>query len=177
VVITVYCAASLAGRQSRHASINSIIALALKSANIPSELEPIGLLRSDGKRPDGATLVPWSHGRCLIWDFTCPDTLAPSHLSKSCIAAGLVASGAESHKVTKYAALSPANTFVPVAVETFGSWGPQAMALVAELGRRIMLVTGEPRSTEFLRQRIDIALQRGNAASVLGTLVSNAPGD
>src|ERR1043165_9306842 len=27
------------------------------------------------KRPDGATLVPWSRGRCLLWDATCADTL------------------------------------------------------------------------------------------------------
>ena len=42
------------GRLSRHAAVNDIIRRALDS--VPSHLEPLGLYRSDGKRPDGATL-------------------------------------------------------------------------------------------------------------------------
>jgi hypothetical protein len=165
-----------AGRQSRHSSINAIISRALNSADVPTELEPNGLHRSDGRRPDGATLVPWSHGRCLLWDFTCPDTVAPSHISNSSIAAGSAASLAEVHKTSKYAGLTPTYIFTPVAIETFGSWGPEAVSFVSDLGRRIAERSGEPRSTEFLRQRMDIALQRGNAASVLGTLVADSAG-
>ena len=36
-------------------------------AGVPSTLEPAGLSRSDGKRPDGLTLVPWSQGRPLVY--------------------------------------------------------------------------------------------------------------
>ena len=50
------------GRQHRHASINIIIYQALISAQLPSHLEPSGLLRSDGKWPDGMTIVPWKCG-------------------------------------------------------------------------------------------------------------------
>ena len=53
----------------------------LDSLKIPSHLEPSGLYRSDGKRPDGATIIPWQKGKILVWDATCPDTLATSHLS------------------------------------------------------------------------------------------------
>ncbi|CAH2226484.1 jg13502, partial [Pararge aegeria aegeria] len=35
---------------------------------------------NDGKRPDGMTIVPWWMGRSLVWDATCVDTLAASHL-------------------------------------------------------------------------------------------------
>jgi len=31
-------------------------------------------------RPVGLSLSPWSHGWCPVWDFTCRDTLTPSHL-------------------------------------------------------------------------------------------------
>ena len=62
----------------RHSSINDIIHRALSSAQVPSRLEPSGLARSDGKRPDGVTMVPWRYGKPLIWDATCPDTLAQS---------------------------------------------------------------------------------------------------
>ncbi|CAK9291254.1 unnamed protein product, partial [Gordionus sp. m RMFG-2023] len=43
------------GRFIRHRQCNSIIQHALKSAQISSILEPLGLFRSDGKQPDGIT--------------------------------------------------------------------------------------------------------------------------
>jgi hypothetical protein len=60
--------------------------------------------------------------------------------------------------------------FVPIAVETLGSIGDDASDFFHQLGRRIAHVTGERRATEFLLQRLSIAIQRGNAASVLGTV-------
>ncbi|KAI5632435.1 hypothetical protein NE865_14861 [Phthorimaea operculella] len=47
------------GRFPRHHALNDIVRRALVSANIPCILEPQGLSRSNGKRPDGMTLVPW----------------------------------------------------------------------------------------------------------------------
>ena len=47
-----------AGRCSRQAQVNDIIKRALSSAHIPSILEPNGVSRSDGKRPDGMTIYP-----------------------------------------------------------------------------------------------------------------------
>ena len=41
---------------------------------IPAVKEPSGLLRTDGKRPDGVTLIPWKDGRCVTWDVTVVDT-------------------------------------------------------------------------------------------------------
>ena len=67
------------GRHQRHATLNNILKRALTSAHIPSRLEPTGLVRTDGKRPDGVTLAPWKSGRLLVWDATCPDTFAPSY--------------------------------------------------------------------------------------------------
>ena len=42
-----------AGRQIRHNSIKDIVWRAMRRAGIPSIKEPLGLLRDDGKRPDG----------------------------------------------------------------------------------------------------------------------------
>ena len=42
--------------------------------------------------------------------------------------------------------------------------GPRFLELVREVGRRITLETGEPRSTDFLLQRLSVAVQRGNCA-------------
>ena len=160
-----------AGRHLRHSLANDVIARAFRSADTPADLEPTGLLRGDGKRPDGATRIPWSHGKCLLWDFTCPDTLAPSHIPHSSTAAGSAAGEAESRKISKYSALLPSFDFSPVAIETLGAWGPGALAFVKDLGSRIASTSGEPRSSFFLRQRLDIAVQRGNAVAVRGTVV------
>ena len=71
-----------AGRQSRHAAINDAVKRALSSAQIPAMLEPTSLSRSDGKRPDGATIAPWKSGRMLVWDVSCTDTFALSRLAQ-----------------------------------------------------------------------------------------------
>lgn len=46
-------------------------------------LQPQGISRDDGKRSDGMTLIPWTHGKSLIGDVTVSDTLAPSYIYKS----------------------------------------------------------------------------------------------
>ena len=56
------------------------------------------------------------------------------------------------------------------AVETSGVLGEAAEEFVGKLGRRLCKTTGEPRSHEYLLQRSSIAMQRGNAAAVLGTM-------
>ena len=158
-----------AGRHIRHSLANDIILRAFKSADTPAELEPVGLSRSDGKRPDGATLIPWRHGKCALWDFTCPDSLAPSQLIHSSVAGGYAADAAENRKAAKYHSLIGNHHFYPFAIETFGAWGPSAIKLSGEIGRQISVRTGEVRATSFFRQRLDVAVQRGNAVSVRGT--------
>jgi len=159
-----------AGRWSRHSSINDIIKRALVSAEVPAILEPPGIFRNDGKRADGLTLIPWKMGKPLVWDATCSDTMAASYLNltskKSCEAARI----SESKKFNKYKEIPQNYIFLPFCVETFGPWGEEAKKFIKELGTRIQLNTSEPRSTSFLMQRLSIAIQRGNAASVLGTL-------
>ena len=114
----------------------------------------------------------WSHGsrRCLLWDATVPDTLAPSHVKKSAEAADSAAASAESVKAQKYASLATAHDFVPVVLETLGTWGTLGPTFVDELGKRITAFDGDPRATSFLKQRLALAVQQGNAAAVLGTL-------
>jgi hypothetical protein len=74
----------------------------------------------------------------------CPDTLAPSHLNHAVIAPGTKAANAERHKQTKYAALSTTYNFVPMAIETLGTFGDEASVFVQDIGRRISAIH-EPR--------------------------------
>ena len=128
------------------------------------------MTRQDGRRPDGLTLFPWHRGRPLVWDVTCVSTLASSHLQLSLQEPGAAAAQAEERKNAKYRDLQNNYHFTPLGFETMGHWGPGALKFVSELGKLLTQTTGEPRSTAFLRQRLSIAIQRGNAAAVRGTV-------
>ena len=68
--------------------------------------------------------------------------------------------------------LDSSHQFEPVAIETTGVIGERSRKFLVELGCRIRRVSGEVNSTAFLLQRLSIAVQRWNAASVLGTIGS-----
>ena len=48
----------------------------------------------------------------------------------------------------------------------------ETSSFIGELGKRITMVSGDPREPEFLFQRLSVAIQRGNAISVLVTTIS-----
>ena len=162
------CAKS-AGRLPRHGNLNDVVKRSLASAGLPSILEPLGLDRGDGKRPDGLTLFPFKRGKALAWDATCVDTFASSSLIKSAIEPGSASKSAELRKCAKYEAITDRHIFVPVAAETTGVLGPSTTRFLAELGTRISAVTGDKRESEWLFQRLSMAIIRGNAAAVLST--------
>ena len=81
-----------------------------------------------------------------------------------------VAGEAENRKIKHYENLTDSYHFVPISIETCGVWGGLGMSFVKEVGKKIIEQTGEKRSTAFLFQSIGIAVQRGNALSILGTL-------
>eukprot|EP00731_Ephydatia_muelleri_P027797 Em0019g670a len=83
-----------------------------------------------------------------------------------------VATVAEALKKEKYALLSKSHHFVPIAVETSGALGPDALSLLTDISRRQQSMTHDHQSLPFLLQRVSIALQHGNVASVLGTTSS-----
>ncbi|XP_048484626.1 uncharacterized protein LOC125490201 [Plutella xylostella] len=105
-----------------------------------------------------------------MWDATCVDTLAASHVPHTFRAAGAAAGTAENLKREKYRSLDSTYLFLPFGVETMGPWGPDAKSLVKEITSRLADVSGDKRAGAYLRQRLSLAIQRGNVASVLGTL-------
>ena len=136
-----------AGRSSRHHAINDLVWRALIKADVPSVKEPVGLLRSDGKRPDGLTQIPWQGGRCLTWDVTVTDTMADSYLANTSLVAGSAAEGAASRKELKYQLLANSYNFVPLAFETFGPINSKGISFLGELGRRLTRRSGDKRET------------------------------
>jgi len=157
------------GRSARHHGLNDMIWRGLSKADIPAVKEPSGLLRSDGKRPDGLTLIPWNNGRCVTWDVTVTDTLAQSYLPVTSVSPGGAAEAAADRKVAKYTQLAATYTFVPIAMETMGPINSDGLQFLSDLGRRISQVSDDHRESAFLFQRLSVLIQRFNAVAIQGT--------
>ena len=147
--------------------LSDVVQRGLSSTGIPSMLEPSGLDRGDGKRPDGITVNPYSRVRCLIWDATYVNTLASSNLIRAALAAGSVDDAAEVRKIAKYAELGRRFIFQPVAVETSSGMGKSTIQFFEDLGRRLAVRFQDQRESDFLSQIVSLAILRGNAFSIL----------
>ena len=133
-------------------------------------MTPSGHLPSKQGRPVGSSL----EGKWAADIARCPDTFAPSHLPSATREAGAVAALAEQSKQEKYTALNQRHNFTPVAIETAGPLGPETFAFLRELGCRLKQVTGVAKLF-YLRQRLSIAVQQGNATAVMGTMGALLP--
>ena len=89
------------GRAARHHAVNDCIFRALGAAGIPASKEPSGLVRTDGKRPNGCTLIPWWSGKVLRWDVTVACTVADSYIQDFSRTPGAVAELAAIRKEVK----------------------------------------------------------------------------
>ena len=147
--------------------MNQLIHRELTRCQIPSQLEPAGLFSRSQLRPDGITMCPWSRGRQLIWDFTCTHTLSASNLRVTKGETAKAAELSETKKMRKYGETPPHLLFMPIAMETLGSYGPQATQFIRELGKRQAEQFDDNTVGSKLRQRFSVELQRGNAKCVM----------
>ena len=141
-----YVCKRASGRTARHHALNELVARAFGSAGIPVTKEPNGLSRSDGKRPDGLSLIPWQEGKPLCWDVTVICPLANSYLQSATASAGAVAELAATRKVAKYSILEDQYIFQPIAVESLGPMNYDARKFLTDDGRRI---SEDDRETTF----------------------------
>ena len=139
--------------------------------DLPSMLEPRGLYRTDGKRPDGVFRIPWEMKQ-LVWDVTVVDALAPSRLNEGSLCnPGTTATEAEARKIEKYRKLKAKGyIFQSVALEVQGPLGESSEIFITRLCKMLCRSHDDQRSCSFLNQRIAMALQIGSAACVLGTV-------
>ena len=90
-----------------------------------------------------------------------------SHLMGAAFEPGSAAGEAEMRKRLKYERLGDAYIFEPVAIKTTGVYGPSTTVILKLIGRRLVELTGEPRESVWLKQRLALAVLRGNASSIL----------
>ena len=115
------------------------------------------------------TIIPWANGCSMVWDATCVDTLASTYLRKSAMSPRSAAEMAAKKKHEKYSNLKrDGYIFIPVAVETMGPWASEGRRLFDMIGSQLREVTGDRKASFYFSQRISLAIQRGNGATVVG---------
>ena len=92
------------------------------------------------------------------------------NLLHSAVDVGWGAERAETVKTSKYSGLTDRFIFQPFAVETTGVMGPSTRMAVKDLGQRLMEASGEKLEGLWLKQRIGLAVARGNALSILAAV-------
>src|SRR6218665_3894224 len=105
---------TISRKSARHFAINDLVWRALTKADTPCTKEPPGLIRTNEKRPDWATLVPRARVKYIAWDFTAINTCASSCLHLSSSIPGGAAEHAADRKRNKYATLPASHEFVPI---------------------------------------------------------------
>ena len=102
----------------------------------------------------------------LVWDVTCVDALAPSRLTQNSLYnTRTTATEGEARKTEKYRELIDIGyIFQPVAIEVQGSFGESSEVFITRLCKMLCRSRDDQRAGSFLKQRISMALQIGNAA-------------
>ena len=125
------------GRTARHHAPNDLITRSFAFARVPVTKEPVGLFRTDRKRLDGLTLIPWQSGNSSCWDITITCPLAELNIKGTTREAGSTAEMVASCKEEKYIAIEPRHIFQPIEMEKLGIFSFSARQLLSSLGHRI----------------------------------------
>ena len=139
--------------------MNDVISRTLKSSNCPNIQEPLYI--EEGRRPDGITTIPFNKGLPLAWDFTCPHPLVSSAIDLNKMTSGLC-NAKEKLKLIKYECISDNFDFRAIAIDSLGAYGTMASSTIKEIGKRLFDFSGSKLSFFYLRQKISIAIQKGN---------------
>jgi hypothetical protein len=88
---------------------------------------------------------------------------------------GFAAEMACKRKHNKYRSIISSNyIFKGLAFETLGPWCKETIDFINVIGDRLIAESGDSKSKKFLFERISLAIQRGNAASIRGTFPDSA---
>ena len=154
-----------AGRIHRHSALRDVVRCGLSAAGILFMHEPSGIDCVDGKRLDGITAKPCSHGRCPNWDAKCVNILDSLKLTRAALAAGCVADAAEVRKIAKFAMMGRRFILQPIAVGTSGAKVCRR-SIFYKLGHPLVVRLHDQRECDFLVQRVPLPFIRGPALSI-----------
>ena len=119
-----------AARQQQHSHINDLIYRSILRAKTPAAEEPVAMIRTDGKRPDGIKFIPWARGKPFAWDVIFIDTFAESHISNTSVLAGEGVNKGAANKIAKYLNLKQLILFIPISIKATGTYNNLVVELI-----------------------------------------------
>ena len=93
------------------------------------------------------------------------DTLDNSYTPTTSVTSCGAAEAAATRKRAKYAEIIQSHHFVPIAIETLGPINMDGQRFLDSLGERLSSISGDPRETTFLYQRLSVLIQIFNAVA------------
>jgi hypothetical protein len=159
------------GISARHNEIVQIMMDCLRAAGHWSYVEPTGLCDRDGRRPDGFTLIKSRKEPSVAFDVTVVHPLTAEGLRRAG-SQHAAATEAEKHKEDKYKqhCLEIGVKFIPLAVESYGTLGPQFNAFLGEVASTIP-VDRSPGTTWANKQAVQYFKQAISVARVRSTML------
>ena len=99
------------------------------------------------------------------------DTLANSYTPTTSVTSCGAAEAAATQKRAKYAEIIQYHHFIPIAIETLGPINMDGQRFLDSLSERLSSISGDPRETTFLYQRLSVLIQIFNAVAFRGSLL------
>ena len=122
-------------------------------------------------RAGEVTIAPWSSGKPLVWDATCP-LLSLTGVLLFTLLAGLQPKPGPQESEICRSAQFPHYCLIPLLLKplvlSLNCFETKTLSFVKSLGRRLYRHSSDPKSTSYLIQCLSIAIQWGNAISILG---------
>ena len=157
----------------RHNALRDTFWESCKLACIAGQLEAGSSLDEEGRqtRPADILVQNWEFGKPAALDFTVTSPLNPTTLNEASVTAGSAASAAEArkHATNDVKCNRLGWVCIPLAVETYGCWGDEAIKCLDRLAARIATRTARSKSSaaSALYGRLSIVLVRANARAIL----------
>ena len=160
-------------RIARHDGINRAWLHSVKSVGFHAT--PEAHVDPSSQRRSADTLVlEWSHGRSSAHDWVVTHALQASSTSRSQADPDYALAEAERSKnsYAKTACESRGVDFIPLAADTFGGFGPEAIKAITKVANQARLLQGAdaPTTVRTLSQRLRIVVMRGVAHQLLRRL-------
>ena len=158
-------------RNSRHNIIRDEIFNTAKAAGLRPTKEELGIVDDDNSRPADIKVPMWIRGKDVAFDVTVTSPLSASYVERSSRDASHTLNSSTDNKHRKHgdACRRKNVVFCPLAVQTLGSWHPDAFAELKRLG--LALAKRSPGDERVIMnhffQRLAVVLQRGNAHLLL----------
>ena len=168
-------------RIAKHNHVRDALYQAAVQAGLGPVKEADGLIPGSDARPADVFLRHWHEGRDAAIDFTVVNPLQAALVARVAQDGDNRVAHAHKLKMDKYGVLCQAEgiAFLPMAVDTFGGWHKEGLAILTKLGRQLARAVGklEGEVVMHLRQRVGVLLVRDNVAMLACRCPTFAPGE